>query len=172
VGSVLLLHLGIGAVMFGGGYVLVALLEPWAVGRFGWLTAAQFLDGVALTQAVPGPISTLSAFVGWSAAGLPGAVAGTAGLYLPAFAAVLVVAPHLEKLRRQDAVRAALAGVSAVVAGTMVGVAVRLAPPALPDPWSVALCAVALLLLVRFRVQPSWLIAGALAVGAARALLA
>ncbi|HSG49833.1 MAG TPA: chromate efflux transporter, partial [Longimicrobiales bacterium] len=92
-GSVFLTHLWIGCVLFGGGYVLVALLEPYAVGHYGWLTAAQFLDGVALTQAVPGPISTLSAFVGYAAAGVPGAILGTAGIYLPAFVSVLLVAP-------------------------------------------------------------------------------
>lgn len=73
-GTVFGTHLWIGSVLFGGGYVLVALLEPFAVGEYGWLTAGQFLDGVALTQAVPGPISTLSAFVGYAAAGVPGAL--------------------------------------------------------------------------------------------------
>jgi chromate transporter len=171
-GTVFVVHLGIGAVLFGGGYVLVALLEPFAVGRYGWVTATQLLDGVALTQAVPGPISTLSAFVGYGAAGVPGAIAGTVGVYLPAFAAVLLVAPHLDRLRRRTAVRTALAGIGAVVAGTMVGVAVRLGPPALPDAWSAALAAVALFLLVRYRVQPLWLVAGGLAAGALRLWIA
>jgi chromate transporter len=58
--AVFLTHLWIGSVLFGGGYVLVALLQPYAVERFGWLSAAAFLDGVALTQAVPGPISPRS----------------------------------------------------------------------------------------------------------------
>ena len=63
-GMVFVTHLWIGSVLFGGGYVLVALLEPLAVGRYGWLTSGAFLDGVALTQAIPGPISTLSTFRG------------------------------------------------------------------------------------------------------------
>lgn len=137
--TVFLTHLWIGAILFGGGYVLVVLLEPQAVGRFGWLTSAQFLDGVALTQAVPGPISTLSAFVGYAAAGVPGAVGGTMGIYLPAFAAVLLVAPHLNRLRSLEPVRAVLGGVSAVVAGAIVGVAVTLLGPAVPDPWAAVL---------------------------------
>jgi len=109
------------------------LLEPQAVGRFGWLTTAQFLDGVALTQAIPGPISTLAAFVGYGAAGFPGAVAGTAGIYLPAFVAVLLVAPHMTRLRSVELVRVLLDGVGAVVAGAILGVALTLPLPAVPD---------------------------------------
>ena len=97
--TVFLVHLWIGAILFGGGYVLVALLQPYAVERYAWLTPGAFLDGVALTQAIPGPISTLAAFVGFAAAGVPGAVLATAGIYIPAFAAVLLIAPHLERLR-------------------------------------------------------------------------
>lgn len=166
--TVFLLHLGIGAVLFGGGYVLVILLEPWAVGEFGWLTATQFLDGVALTQVVPGPISTLSAFVGYAAAGVPGAIAGTAGVYLPAFAAVLLVAPHLERLRERAPVKAFLAGVSAVVAGGIVGVAGTLASGSVPDYWAAGLGLGALALLLSGRLTPAWAVVGALAVGAVR----
>ncbi|UCC26600.1 MAG: chromate efflux transporter [Gemmatimonadales bacterium] len=169
--TVFLLHLGIGAVLFGGGYVLVILLEPYAVGQFGWLTAAQFLDGVALTQVIPGPISTLSAFVGFAAAGLPGAVAGTAGVYLPAFAAVLLVAPHLERLREKAPVKAFLLGVSAVVGGGIVGVAGTLAVPSIPDLWGGILGAVALVLLLTGRVSPAVAILAALTIGGVRLFL-
>ena len=169
--TVFLLHLGIGSVLFGGGYVLVALLEPYAVERFGWLTSSQFLDGVALTQVVPGPISTLSAFVGFSAAGLPGALLGTLGVYLPAFAAVLLVAPHLERLREKEGVKAILVGVSAVVAGAILGVAGTLAAPSLPDLWAVGVAMAALAVLLTGRWKPATLVLLALAVGLARILL-
>jgi chromate transporter len=169
--AVLWTHLWIGGVLFGGGYVLVALLEPQAVGRFGWLTAAQFLDGVALTQAVPGPISTLSAFVGYAAGGLPAAFLATAGVYLPAFAAVLVVAPHLERLRSRAPVRAALEGVSAVAAGAILGVAVTLAPSAVPDAFAGAVFAAAVLALWRLGVATPWIVLGGLGAGVLRMLL-
>ena len=170
--TVFLTHLGIGTVLFGGGYVLVALLQPYAVERFGWLSAAAFLDGVALTQAVPGPISTLAAFVGYAAAGVPGALLATAGIYIPAFAAVLVTAPHLERARGLAPVRAALEGVSAVVVGAILGVAVGLAPAALPDGAAIAVFAAALLALARFGVAAGWVVLAGLALGAVRLLLA
>jgi chromate transporter len=168
IATVFLTHFGLGAILFGGGYVLVALLEPLAVGRFEWLTAAQFLDGVALTQAVPGPISTLAAFVGFAAAGLPGAVAGIVGIYLPAFLAVLLVAPHLERMRANPAMRGALAGVGATAAGTILGVAVRVLPAVVTSVGAAVVFGVALFALVRYRIPAVWLIAMALGVGVVR----
>ncbi|HSM61562.1 MAG TPA: chromate transporter [Longimicrobiales bacterium] len=167
-GTVFLTHLWIGAVLFGGGYVLVALLEPWAVDRYGWVTGAQFLDGVALTQAVPGPISTLSAFVGYAAGGVPGAFLGTAGIYLPAFLSVLWVAPRLERVREVEAVRRALTGVVAGVAGAVVGVGASLVTAGVRDPWTAAIALVALALATWRRVPALWLVAGGLVAGFVR----
>ncbi|MEQ9399153.1 MAG: chromate efflux transporter [Longimicrobiales bacterium] len=167
--TVFLTHLIMGSVLFGGGYVLVALLEPYAVDRYGWLTSAQFLDGVALTQAVPGPISTLSAFVGYAAAGVPGAVLGTVGIYLPAFVAVLFVAPRLERWRRVDALRHALEGVVPVAAGAVFGVGVMLARAGIVDAVGALVALVALALAWR-KVATVWLVAGGLVLGVARAV--
>ncbi len=171
-GSVFFTHLWIGSVLFGGGYVLVALLQPYAVARYGWVTSAQFLDGVAITQAVPGPISTLSAFVGYGAAGVPGALLGTAGIYLPAFVGVLLVAPRLARLREVDAVRHALEGVVAVVAGAVVGVGVSLAVAGVRDPVAGLVAGTALVLALWKKVPALWLVAGGLGVGALRVLFA
>lgn len=169
--TVFLTHLWIGAVLFGGGYVLVALLEPYAVDEFGWLTSAQFLDGVALTQAVPGPISTLSAFVGYAAAGVPGAILGTVGIYLPAFAAVLFTAPRLERLRDVPVVKAALRGVVPVAAGAVLGVGASLVAAGVRDPVAALLALIAFVAAVWKRVPSLWLMGVGLAFGAGRALL-
>jgi len=166
-----LLHLGIGCVLFGGGYTLVVLLQPLAVEQFGWLTAGQFLDGVAITQAVPGPISTLAAFVGFAAAGVPGAILGTAGIYIPAFVAVLLVAPWLERLREVAAIKAALRGVTAVVAGSLMGVALTLVPPAVPGVFAGVVLAVAGAALVWGRVTPLVLVLAGLAIGVVRGVV-
>ncbi len=165
-----IVHLGIGAVLFGGGYTLVVLLQPIAVEEYAWLTAGQFLDGVAITQAVPGPISTLAAFVGFAAAGVPGATLATVGIYVPAFAAVLFVAPRFARLREVAGIKAALRGVSAVVAGSLIGVALTLVPPAIPDPPSVVVFVAAGGALLSGRVGPLGLVLGGLAVGVVRAL--
>ena len=168
VGRVFWLMLGIGTVLFGGGYMLVALLEPYVVTQFGWLTADQFLDGIALTQAVPGPIVTLAAFVGYAVAGVAGAAAATAGIYIPSFASVFGVAPFLERWRRLDAVRAILKGVNAVVTGAIVGVALTLLRPAVPDAVAGALLIGALLAAFRFGTPAIWLVSAGLAAGLLR----
>lgn len=164
-GHLFLLMLGAGAALFGGGYMLVALLEPFVVGSSGWLTPNQFLDGIALTQAVPGPIVTLVAFVGFGLAGIPGALVATVGIYLPSFAAVLAVAPHVDRWRKVEGVRAALKGVNAVVAGAILGVGLTLLRPGLPDPWAGGLFLLALVALVRIRLPAIWVVVGGLAAG-------
>jgi chromate transporter len=165
------LTLGLGAVLFGGGYMLVALLEPFVVGAYGWLTPQEFLDGVALTQAVPGPIVTLVAFVGFAVAGVPGAGVATAGIYLPSFAAVLLVAPALERWRHLESVGAALRGVNAVVAGAILGVGISLIPPALEDVWGGGILFLSLAILIRFRPQALWIVAGGIVAGLLHVLL-
>ncbi|HCR04162.1 MAG TPA: chromate transporter, partial [Gemmatimonadetes bacterium] len=170
-GMVFVTHLWIGSVLFGGGYVLVALLEPLAVGRHGWLTSGAFLDGVALTQAIPGPISTLATFVGYAAAGVPGAFLATAGLYLPSFAVVLLIAPHLERVRRLAPFKAALEGVSAVVAGAIIGVAAGLFLPAVPDLFAGAVFVVALVVLAKSGLASGWVVLGGLAAGVVRSAI-
>jgi chromate transporter len=165
------LTLWTGSVLFGGGYMLVALIEPYVVDVYGWLTADQFLDGIALTQAVPGPIVMLVAFVGYAVAGPVGAAVATAGIYLPSFTAVLLVAPHLERWRRREWVRAALKGVNAVVAGAILGVALTLLPPAVPDAWAGLLLALGLIALFRFDLKAIWLLLAGLLAGAIRILL-
>jgi chromate transporter len=166
------LMLGTGAVLFGGGYMLVALLEPFVVGSFGWLTPEEFLDGIALTQAVPGPIVTLVAFVGFAVAGVPGAFVATGGIYLPSFAAVLLVAPVLDKWRHMEGVAAALKGVNAVVAGAILGVGLTLLPSALEDLWGAAILMAALVALIRFRAKAIWLVMAGIGAGLIHALLA
>jgi chromate transporter len=170
IGRLFILMLWTGSVLFGGGYMLVALLEPVVVGQYGWLTTDQFLDGIALTQAVPGPIVTLVAFVGYGVAGVPGALVATFAIYLPSFAAVLAVAPLLERWRHVEGLRAVLRGVNAIVVGAILGVALSLLPAAVPDPVAAMLFVAALVAGSRFGVGAVWLVGAGLLVGALRAL--
>lgn len=165
------LMLGTGSVLFGGGYMLVALLQPYVVGHYGWLTADQFLDGIALTQAVPGPIVTFVAFVGYAVGGVGGAAVAITGIYLPSFAAVFGVAPFLERWRHTGGVRAVLMGVNAVVSGAILGVAVTLTAPAVPDVLAGALFVGALVAQLRFGVSAIWLVTAGLVAGVARWVL-
>ena len=159
-----------GLLLFGGGLVLVPLLAPEVVAR-GWLTEAQFLDGIALGQATPGPIVLTSVFVGYAAHGSVGAIVATAGIYVPSFVAVLAgTGPFLRRLRGRPAVAAFVEGVAAAAVGAILAAAVLLAPEGLGHPFRVAvfvLGSVAVLL----RAPVVLVVAGGAALGAAAGAL-
>jgi chromate transporter len=153
-----------GALLFGGGYVLVPLLEPEVLAR-GWLTKGQFLDGIALGQATPGPIVTSSAFVGYRVAGVTGALVATAAIYLPAFLIVLAASgPFVRSLRNRPGVRAAASGFNAAAFGAIGAASVSLGRVGLASPFRVAVAVAAVVAL--WRKVPVWaVLLGALAVG-------
>ena len=157
-----------GSVLFGGGYMLIPLLRPYVVDRYGWLTSAQFVDGIAVSQVVPGPIVTFAAFVGFAVAGVGGAAIAMAGIYLPSFAAVFGVAPFLDRWRSIAGVHAALKGVNAVAAGAILGAALALIRVARPDLLALAILLTALVAQLRFGIAAAWLIVAGLAAGAAK----
>jgi chromate transporter len=167
-GRLLWTTLWIGSVLFGGGYMLVALIEPVVVAQQGWLTQREFLDGIALTQAAPGPIVMLVTFVGFAVAGLQGAAVATLGIYVPSFVAVFVAAPLLARWRARDAVKAVLKGVTAVACGAIIGAGLRLAIPAVPDVAAGALLLAGLVAQLRFGVGPAWIVLAGLMAGVVR----
>jgi chromate transporter len=147
--TVLLEMARIGAVLFGSGYVIVALFRSEFVVRLGWISEAQLLDAVAIGQATPGPLFSTATFIGYLAAGPVGAAAATVGIFAPAFVAVAISIPLLARLRASRRARAFLDGVNAATVGLLAVVAVQLAIGALVDPFAVGLALAALVLLVR-----------------------
>jgi chromate transporter len=107
-----------GALVFGGGHVVLPLLEHEVV-RTGWLTGSQFLTGYGLAQAVPGPLFTLSAYLGAVIGGAPMAVLATLAVFFPSFLLVLGVLPFWNQIRRQRRFQSALWGINAAVVGLL-----------------------------------------------------
>jgi chromate transporter len=107
-----------GSLVFGGGHVVLPLLEHEVV-RTGWLTENQFLIGYGLAQAVPGPLFTLSAYLGATIGGAPLAILATLAVFLPSFLLVLGVLPFWNQIRRQSRCQAALWGINAAVVGLL-----------------------------------------------------
>ncbi len=161
----------IGAVLYGSGYVLLAFLRADLVLRLGWLSDAQLLDAIAVGQVTPGPVFTTATFVGYLVAGPAGAAAATVGIFLPAFVLVALSGPLVPRLRASPAAGAFLDGVNAASLALMAVVTFELARDALASLPSVAIGAVAALLLVRLRVNSAWLVAGGAAVGWLTAVL-
>jgi len=155
----------IGSVLFGSGYVLLAFLRADLVQRLGWLTEAQLIDAIAVGQVTPGPVLTTATFIGYVLAGPSGALAATLGIFLPAFLFVALSGPLVPKLRASPTASAFLDGVNVASLALMVVVTVQLGAAALLDAVSVGSALLSALLLVRFRVNATWLVLGGAAVG-------
>jgi chromate transporter len=114
-----------GLLTFGGAYTAIPFVRSDAVGN-GWLTEAQFLDGLALGGILPAPLIIFATFVGFVAGGLPGAVAITLGIFLPAFSFALLFGDRLEALVEWAPLHRALEGVAAGVVGIIAVTAIEL----------------------------------------------
>jgi len=151
--------LKIGALLFGSGYVLLAFLRRDLVLSHGWLTEGQLLDAIAVGQVTPGPLFTTATFVGYLLRGVPGAVVATVAIFLPAFVMTGVLEPVITKLRNTAVTAAALDGLNAAAVALMAGVTWFLARDAVVDGPTAVLAGAALLALLRWRVNPVWLMA-------------
>jgi chromate transporter len=160
----------IGAVLFGSGYVLVALLRSELVVDLGWITEAQLIDAVAVGQATPGPLFSTATFIGYLLDGPVGATAATVGIFLPAFLASALSVSVLNRLRGSRRARAFLDGVNAAAVGLLAVVAVQLAVGTLVDPLALAVALGSFVLLWR-GIGTVWLILAGAAIGLLRALL-
>lgn len=157
--NVFLFFLKIGSVLYGSGYVLLAFLQRDLVERNHWLTSQQLLDAVAIGQFTPGPVFTTATFIGYLLAGNAGAIAGTVGIFLPAFVLIAVINPWVPKLRRSVWVGAALDGVNAASLGLMAAVTYTLARTALVDLFTLILAIISAIVVFRFNLNSAWLVA-------------
>ncbi len=163
--------LKIGCVLYGSGYVLLAFLQRELVDQQRWLTAQQLLDAVAIGQFTPGPVFTTATFIGYLLAGHGGAIAGTIGIFLPAFVFVWLVNPWVAKLRQSPWASGFLDGVNAASLGLMAAVTYGLGQAALIDGLTVGLALVSAIALMRFQVNSAWLVVIGGAIGLATQLL-
>jgi chromate transporter len=160
----------VGALSYGGGFVIIPLMQADAVDRFHWMTDAQFLNAVALGQATPGPVTQTIAVVGYAAHGLGGALLAAFVAFAPSFAIVGIGAERFDRLRTQPDAAAFLRGAGPAAIGAIGGSAIPLAG-ALTHTWQIAvLAAGAMLLLVARRGVVATLLAAG-ATGTAVALL-
>jgi chromate transporter len=153
----------VGALSYGGGFVIVPLMQADAVHRYHWMTNGQFLNAVALGQVTPGPVTQTVAVVGYAAFGVGGGLLAAAVAFAPSFLFVVFGAHHFDRLRSNRHARAFLDGAGPAAIGAILGSAIPLAY-ALAEPWQyVVLAAAAVLLLVlRRAVVTTLLTAGAI----------
>lgn len=142
---------------FGGGFASVPLMLHQVVDVHHWLDSRTFMDGIALGQVTPGPIVITATFVGYQVAGVPGALAGTIGIFTPSFLMVLVTVPYFDRLQHSLRFRRALRGVLASFVGLLVAVAINFG---LAASWSIpaVVLALAALAALRLKVDILWVV--------------
>jgi chromate transporter len=160
-----LTFLKIGAVLYGSGYVLLAFLRSDFVVRYGWLTDQQLIDAIAIGQVTPGPVFTTATFIGYLLGGVNGALLATLAIFLPSFIFVALSNPLIPRIRNSPWLSALLDGVNVSSLGLMAAVTLQLGQEALVDPLTIAIAMVSLLLLMRFKINSTWLIGSGALVG-------
>jgi chromate transporter len=141
----------VGALSYGGGFVIIPLMQADAVDRYGWMTAPEFLNAVALGQVTPGPVVHTVAVVGYAAHGVGGALLAAAIAFAPSFLFVIFGGSRLDALRKDARVRAFLDGAGPAAIGAILGSAVPLAL-ALEELWQAAVLAGGAVALLGLRV--------------------
>ena len=157
-GSVFWFFLKIGSILYGSGYVLLVFLQWFLVERNHWLTSQQLLDAVAIGQVTPGPVLTTATFVGYLLAGNAGAIAGTFGIFLPAFLLVGIVNPWMRTLRQSPWEGGFLDGVNAASWGLMVGVTYTLGRAAIVDWLTIIVAVFSAIAVFQFKINSAWLV--------------
>ena len=162
---------------FGGAYPAVAFVGAQAVETWGWLTEAQMIDGLALAETIPGPLSLYNGYVGTMASLEHGpdqaAFAGVLAIFftfLPSFTLVLALAPYVDRLYAISLVRAALAGITAAVTGIIGKLALFLVlavclPGGSPNWLNIIIAAIAGLIILKERLPPAAVIAAGAVLG-------
>lgn len=155
------IFLRIGSVTFGGGLVMVPLIESEVVNTNHWLTHQEFADAFALGQITPGPVLITATFVGYRVAGTLGALVATISIFLPAFLMTIAAAHSLRRFRNNEQVQAFLRGVAPAVVGLLVAAALSVGRAGIHSWVGLSIMILAMYVLVRYRPNAFWVILGA-----------
>jgi chromate transporter len=152
---------GMSVLLFGGGFVVIPLIEQIIVNEHAWLTHQEFVDAIALGQVTPGPILISAAFIGYKLMGLAGATIATVGIFLPPAVLMVLGANVLSRARNSRDLQAALRGIRAAVIGMIAAAAWSVGATAVLGWQSGAIFLAAFVALLRLRIDVAWVIPAA-----------
>jgi chromate transporter len=159
--SVSFIFLRIGAVTFGGGFVMIPEIENEVVNSHHWLTHQEFADATALGQITPGPVLIMATFVGYRVAGILGALFSTLCVFLPSFLMTIAAGSSFRRFRTNRQMQAFLRGVAPAVTGLLVAAAWSVARSGIHTIIGATMAVVILVILLRYRPNAFWVLMGA-----------
>ena len=151
---------GISLTLFGGGYVVIPALHELFVENLGWLTSAEFADGIAIGQITPGPIFITATFIGYKVAGIMGALLATIAMFTPPMVLTVLLSRFVKTLNQSTLVTAAMKAVRAAVIGMIFASAVTIGQTISVSIVSVAIFLVAFYISFKYTISPVYLIIG------------
>lgn len=151
----------VGLISFGGGYVMIPVLQWEVVDRLAWLSLRQFLDGILLSYVTPGPLIILAAFVGFITSGFLGAAVATVAIFLPPILLILALTPIFQKIKAAPSLRRVIQGILDALVGMLALVTVQLGLGAVTDLKTLGMMTAATLALMVLDLNLLWLIAAA-----------
>jgi chromate transporter len=160
-GLMSLIFLKIGVIAFGGGYVMIPILQWDMVDHLGWLTLRQFLDGILLGFVTPGPIIITATFIGYWIKGLVGAVAGTVAIFLPPILIIIFLSPYYQWVKESRWMRPVIQGILCALVGMLILVVFQMGRASLVDWQSWVIMVGAAAALIAFRINLLLVVIGA-----------
>ncbi|RYZ99968.1 MAG: chromate transporter [Sphingobacteriaceae bacterium] len=155
-----------GAFVFGSGLAIVPFLHGGVVNEFGWLNEKQFLDAVAVAMITPGPVVITVGFIGYLAAGFPGAGVAALATFMPCYIFTVALAPSFKKISKNNSIKAFVEGITATVIGALVGSVIVIGMRSIKDiPTVLIAIAVVLALIFINKIQEPYIILAAAIVG-------
>jgi len=155
------LFLRIGTVTFGGGFVMIPLIEAEVVDSHRWLTHQEFVDATALGQVTPGPVLITATFIGYRVAGTLGALIATISIFLPSFLMTVVAGSSLARFHTNKIVQSFLKGVTPAVVGLLVAAGISIGRAGIHSWVGMLIAVIAGVVLIRYRPNAIWVILGA-----------
>ncbi|WP_295676502.1 chromate efflux transporter [uncultured Mucilaginibacter sp.] len=156
---------GISLSLFGGGYVMIPLMQSLFVNDLHWLTSREFIDAIAFSQATPGPILVSATFIGYKLAGIFGAIVATIAMFAPSAILMIIVAKAFKKTKDHHLVKNMIVGIKVVVIGLIISSAVRIL---ILQPLSISIILIAvaaLILSFKYKISPVYLIIASISLG-------
>jgi chromate transporter len=156
---------GISLSLFGGGYVMIPIMQSLFVKDLHWLTGQEFIDAIAFSQATPGPILVSSTFIGYKLAGIAGAILATVAMFAPSAILMIMVAKLFKKNKDHALVKNVVGGIKVVVIGLIISSALRIVLQLHLTPAIVTIAIIALVLSFKYKINPVYLIIASISLG-------